>query len=131
VANLLTNAAKYTNRGGSIDLTASREGRFVVLRVCDDGTGIAPELLPRIFDKFVRGGAQVDGTRYSPAGLGIGLAVVEELISLHGGTVSVESSGIGKGSEFTVRLPAVEGVGATPTSPVGFGRYRFRGKTTQ
>jgi signal transduction histidine kinase len=99
VANLLTNAAKYTNRGGRIELTASREGPLVVLRVCDDGIGIAPELRQRIFQRFVRGGAKVDGTRHSPAGLGIGLAVVQELILLHGGTVSVQSSGIGKGSE--------------------------------
>jgi len=131
VANLLKNAAKYTNRGGRIEVTASRGGPLVVLRVRDDGIGIAPELLPRIFDRFVRGGAKVDGTRHSPGGLGIGLAVVEELISLHGGTVSVQSGGIGKGSEFTVSLPAIEGAGVTTTPPVGMGRYRFRGETTR
>jgi hypothetical protein len=68
------------------------------LRGRDADIRIASELLPRMFDRFVRGGAQVDATRHSPAGLGIGLAVVEELIVLHGGTVSVQSSGIGKGS---------------------------------
>jgi signal transduction histidine kinase len=130
VANLLTNAAKYTNRGGRIEVTASREETFVMLHVRDDGIGIAPELLPRIFDRFVRGGAQVDGPRHSPSGLGIGLAVVAELISLHGGSVSVQSGANGEGTEFTVCLPAIEGVAATAALQVGIGRYRFRGDTT-
>jgi signal transduction histidine kinase len=108
VANLLTNAAKYTEPGGQIELSAWREGRIVVLRVRDDGIGIAEELLPHVFDRFVRGGAAVDGGAHAPAGLGIGLAVVKHLVSLHGGTVLARSGGSGRGSEFTVRLPALD-----------------------
>jgi PAS domain S-box-containing protein len=102
VGNLLTNAAKYTERGGRIWLTGRREGSEAVLRVRDTGIGIAPEVLPRVFDLFV----QVDhaATR-SQGGLGIGLTLVQNLVELHHGTVEALSPGLGQGSEFVVRLP--------------------------
>ena len=105
VANLLTNSAKYTPPGGHVSLRAFRAGSALVLEVRDDGQGIAPELLPRIFDLFVQGRQSLDrGT----GGLGIGLALVKSLVQLHGGTVTAQSNGPGRGSLFTVRLPALE-----------------------
>ena len=102
VGNLLTNAAKYTEPNGRIWLTAERDGRMAVLRVRDNGIGITPEMLPRIFELFV----QVDhaATR-SQGGLGIGLTLVKNLVEMHNGTVEARSEGLGKGSEFLVRLP--------------------------
>jgi PAS domain S-box-containing protein len=102
VTNLLTNAAKYTEQGGRIELTAERAGNMAVLRIRDTGIGIAPHMLPRIFELFV----QVDtGTSRSQGGLGIGLTLVKNLVEMHNGTVQAHSEGLGKGSEFTVRLP--------------------------
>jgi PAS domain S-box-containing protein len=103
VSNLLTNAACYTPPGGRIDVTASREGDGIVLRVRDNGTGIDPALLPRVFDRFVQGPRGSDG---SQGGLGLGLALVQAFTEMHGGTVRAHSDGPGRGSEFTVRLPA-------------------------
>ncbi len=101
LANLLTNAAKYSDRPGTIRLVAERDGQDVVIRVIDDGIGLAPADLPRIFEMF----AQVKPTLdRKEAGLGIGLALSKALVELHGGTLEVRSEGIGKGSEFTVRL---------------------------
>ena len=102
VGNLLTNAAKYTEPGGRIWLTATREGNGAVLRIRDDGIGIAPDVLPRIFELFV----QVDhaATR-SQGGLGIGLTLVKNLVEMHNGSVEARSAGLGNGSEFVVRLP--------------------------
>ncbi|MGC1275581.1 MAG: PAS domain S-box protein [Planctomycetaceae bacterium] len=111
VVNLLTNAAKYTEEGGRIGLTVEHEGDEAVLRVRDSGVGIAPELLPRIFDLFTqaeRSLARSDG------GLGIGLALVQRLVELHQGQVEAHSS-LGRGSEFVVRLPAVPT--PAPSSP--------------
>jgi signal transduction histidine kinase len=108
VANLLTNAAKYTEPGGRIELSAWREGQVVILRVSDNGIGIAAELLPHVFDRFVRGSSERGRALPAQEGLGIGLAVVEHLISLHGGTVAAWSGGVGDGSAFTVRLPALD-----------------------
>ncbi len=103
VNNLLTNAAKYTDNGGSITLTAAQEGPSIVLRLRDNGIGIAPEMLPHIFDLYI----QVDGNlARSLGGLGIGLKLVKMLVELHGGSVAATSEGPGKGSEFTIRLPA-------------------------
>ena len=102
VANLLNNAAKYTPDGGQISLDAEALDDEVVLRVRDTGTGIAPELLPTIFDLFIQGNQSLDRPE---GGLGIGLTLVRTLVEMHGGTVDVRSEGIGKGSEFTVRLP--------------------------
>ena len=103
--NLLTNAARYTDPGGTISVSAVVEGADVVVRVRDNGTGIARELLPRIFDAFVQGAR---GAARSEGGLGLGLSVVKNLVALHGGSVSARSEGIGKGSELEVRLPKTE-----------------------
>jgi PAS domain S-box-containing protein len=103
LANLLTNAAKYTSRPGLIRVAAERAGEYIVIRVTDDGIGIAPEDLPRIFEMF----AQVQPTLdRKEGGLGIGLALSKALVELHGGTLEGSSGGLGKGSEFTVRLPS-------------------------
>jgi PAS domain S-box-containing protein len=102
VANLLTNAAKYTDPGGNIRVQASIEDGTLVLQVSDDGIGIAPELVPHVFDRFFQ--ARQDSDR-ALGGLGLGLALVKSLVELHGGTVGVESPGPGRGSTFTVRLP--------------------------
>jgi signal transduction histidine kinase/CheY-like chemotaxis protein len=102
VANLLTNAARYTDRGGDIRVGAAVEGDQIVIRVKDNGIGITAEMLPRIFDLFTQGKRNPDR---SEGGLGIGLALVKNLVAMHGGTVLAISEGHGKGSEFTVRLP--------------------------
>ncbi len=102
VANLLNNAAKYTEHGGRIWLTTAREGGEAVLRVRDTGIGIAPEALPRLFDMFFQAERR---TRESQGGLGLGLSLVKGLIDLHGGKVEAHSAGPGTGSEFVVRLP--------------------------
>ena len=103
VVNLLTNAAKYTDPGGHVWLTVQQEGEEAVLRVRDTGVGIAPEILPRIFDLFTQAERSLDR---SQGGLGIGLALVQRLVEMHGGTVAA-SSAVGQGSEFVVRLPVV------------------------
>lgn len=109
-ANLLTNSAKYTERGGRIWLTAERRGTDAIVSVRDTGIGIPAEALPRIFELF----SQVDRSiERSTGGLGIGLALVKGLVEMHGGTVVAASDGQGKGSTFTVTLPAL----ATDTDP--------------
>lgn len=99
--NLIENASKYNSSGGRIWVKATVEGDEAVARVIDTGIGIAPEVMPHIFDLFTQAGA----TGHAPGGLGIGLSVVKENITLHGGSVQVVSDGRGKGSEFTIRLP--------------------------
>jgi CheY-like chemotaxis protein len=101
-SNLLNNAAKYTEPGGRIELTVARADGQAVVSVKDTGVGIAPELLPHIFDAFVQGDG-VSG-QHQP-GLGLGLAVVRQLVEKHGGSVRALSAGPGRGSEFVVRLP--------------------------
>jgi PAS domain S-box-containing protein len=101
IVNLLTNAAKYTDRGGHVWLSVTQEGDECVLRVRDTGVGIAPELLPRIFDLFAQGERSL---ARSHGGLGIGLALVQKLVEMHRGEVEVLSV-LGHGSEFIVRLP--------------------------
>jgi PAS domain S-box-containing protein len=104
LANLLNNAAKYTDAGGAIELTAAVQGPELVVSVKDGGIGIAAEMLPQIFEIFSQAkSAQLR----SQGGLGIGLALVKGLVDLHGGTIEVRSEGIGRGSEFIVRLPCV------------------------
>jgi len=98
MVNLLKNAARYTDRGGEISLNASCDGDSVIIRVRDNGIGIAPDLLPRLFEGFVQG----DPRR---GGVGIGLALVRRFVELHGGRVGVTSDGPGTGSEFVVILP--------------------------
>lgn len=103
VLNLLGNALKYTPRGGTVWVKATQEGPSVVFGVQDTGIGIAPDVLPRIFDLFTQEAQAAD---LVPGGLGIGLTIVKELVELHGGNVQARSAGTGKGAEFTVRLPA-------------------------
>jgi CheY-like chemotaxis protein len=103
VLNLLTNAAKYTEPKGRISVSGTREGEQIVLRVRDNGIGIAADMLPQVFDLFTQERQTIDR---SQGGLGLGLTIVRRLIELHEGTVEGRSDGIGRGSEFTVRLPA-------------------------
>jgi PAS domain S-box-containing protein len=112
--NLLNNAVKYTPDGGGIWLKQTVEGGEAVVRVEDTGVGIDPEMLPRIFELFTQ-----EESSYARAegGLGVGLALVKELVTLHGGTVQVRSEGKGKGSEFTVRLPLRGGGEASQNRP--------------
>ncbi len=116
LSNLLNNAAKYSDRGGRIHLRAERDGESVVIAVSDGGIGIAPEMLPRIFDPFTQADRSLERTR---GGLGIGLTLVKRIVEMHGGSVSASSDGDGKGSEFSVRLPIYDGPSAPepPESP--------------
>jgi signal transduction histidine kinase/CheY-like chemotaxis protein len=117
-ANLLNNAAKYTHPGGNIDLAVRREGGEAVARVKDNGIGLTPESMTTIFDMFM----QVDRSlERSQAGLGVGLTLARRLVELHGGEIQVQSRGVGRGSEFIVRLPVSTGRpiedGAAPDEP--------------
>jgi CheY-like chemotaxis protein len=118
-SNLLNNAAKYTQEGGAITFSAEQRGDAVVLRVADNGFGIAAEALPTIFELF----AQEDRSlARAHGGLGIGLTVVRAIVEMHGGTVTASSPGPGAGSEFAVTLPlrasaAAEGVARAPVEP--------------
>ncbi|MBI1276051.1 response regulator [bacterium] len=104
VSNLLNNAAKYTPDGGTLTLRARKDGASAVLEVADNGLGIPAEMLPRVFDLFT----QIDRhLERSQGGLGIGLALVKRLVEMHGGTIAVTSSGLNKGSCFTLSLPSV------------------------
>lgn len=113
VVNLLTNAGKYTADGGTIAVAVQREGDEAVLRVRDSGIGIAPELLPHIFDLFTQAERSLDR---SQGGLGIGLSLVQRLVEMHDGKVEVDSTW-GKGSEFVVHLPIMTAFAVSPTSP--------------
>jgi two-component system CheB/CheR fusion protein len=101
-ANLLTNAAKYTARGGHVRIAVEREKEEAVVRVRDDGAGIARDMLETVFDLFVQAGRTLDRAQ---GGIGVGLTLVRSLVSMHGGTVVAASEGEGRGSEFVVRLP--------------------------
>jgi PAS domain S-box-containing protein len=103
IGNLLTNAARYTQPGGRIEVAAAREGEEIVLSVRDNGTGIEAALLPHLFEMFVQGPR---GSDRAQGGLGLGLALARTLTALHGGTLSARRDGPGRGSEFTLRLPA-------------------------
>ncbi|MEK8029423.1 ATP-binding protein [Ideonella sp. DXS29W] len=121
IANLLTNAAKYTDRGGHVRLVAQRQGTDILIDVCDDGIGIAEGALPEVFRMFSQLHSSAER---SSAGLGIGLALSKGLVELHGGSIAVRSAGAGAGSTFTVRLPIGEAAPAVapavsqPSSPV-------------
>jgi CheY-like chemotaxis protein len=104
LGNLLNNAAKYTEAGGRIWVTATREGDEAVVRIRDTGIGLAPDMLTSVFDLFTQESRTLDR---SQGGLGIGLTLVRSLVELHGGTVRATSEGPGLGSEFVVRLPAL------------------------
>jgi PAS domain S-box-containing protein len=103
--NLLSNAFKYTDPSGRIEVRLESDGGRAVVRVRDDGIGIEPDLLARIFEPFTQASSGIDR---SEGGLGIGLTLVRHFVELHGGTVSAVSEGAGKGSEFTVRLPTID-----------------------
>ena len=111
VVNLLDNAAKYTNPGGQIWLSAAREGNEVVIQVRDSGIGIAPKMLPRVFELFAQADQSLARSR---GGLGIGLTLVRSLVEMHGGSVRATSAGLGQGSEFVVRLPLAESLEKVP-----------------
>jgi PAS domain S-box-containing protein len=111
--NLLSNAAKYTPPGGRIEVTACRVGKEAMVRVRDDGMGIAAELLPHVFDLFAQGRQGLDR---ASGGLGVGLTVARRLVEQHGGRVEARSQGMGAGSEFEVRLPLCD---AGPLGPSG------------
>jgi len=123
LVNLLNNAGKYSNTGGLIRLTVQEEGGEAVIRVRDNGVGISPEMLPRIFELFT----QVDGSLgRSYGGLGIGLALASNLVELHDGRLMASSAGLGLGCEFTIKLPLLRdpSIPATTTTleqiePVG------------
>jgi signal transduction histidine kinase len=103
LTNLLANAAKFSDPGGDIALTAAVEAGLIVLRVRDNGRGIAPDLLPRVFDAFWQ---VPEAGKNGAAGLGLGLALVKSLVEMYGGSVAARSEGPGTGAEFIVRLPA-------------------------
>jgi len=128
VLNLLANASKFSPTGSRIALRVERSAGDWVLRVADRGQGIAPELLPHVFDLFTQGERSLDRTE---GGLGIGLSLVNALVEMHGGRVEAHSAGTGQGSEFVVRLPASmeEAVrprtnAPPPAKPMGFPRHR-------
>jgi signal transduction histidine kinase len=102
LVNVLHNAAKYTPPRGRIVVSAKQSGGEAVVRVRDDGVGIAPELLPRVFDLFVQGDRSLGRAQ---GGRGIGLTLVKSLVEMHGGTVEAHSEGVGRGAEIVVRLP--------------------------
>src|SRR5260370_26548224 len=111
MANILNNAAKFTEKGGHIWLTARRDGREAMIAVKDTGIGIAPEWLDHIFELFTQADRSLDR---SQGGLGIGLTLVRWVIEMHGGRGQATSPGLGKGSEFIIRLPALA---ETPSPP--------------
>lgn len=111
--NLLTNAAKYSDPGSMISVRARADADRVIVEVQDRGLGIAPELMPRLFDLFVQGERTIER---SQGGLGIGLTIAKRLCELHGGTIGAASEGLGRGSTFSVTLPRAVGLGAAPPS---------------
>jgi CheY-like chemotaxis protein/anti-sigma regulatory factor (Ser/Thr protein kinase) len=116
IANLLNNAAKFTDAGGHVWLTVEQDGNQAAIRVRDTGIGIPAEQLPHVFDMFAQADTSLERSR---DGLGIGLTLVKTLVELHGGTVAARSDGLGRGSEFVVRLPALVGAAEmTVPSPV-------------
>jgi signal transduction histidine kinase len=117
--NLLTNAARYTGSGGRICVSTEREPEWVIVKVCDSGAGIPRGMLPRVFDAYVR---IERGSGVSNDGPGLGLALTRYLVELHGGTVSAQSDGVGRGSEFIVRLPAAQEIARPAENRAGNGR---------
>jgi CheY-like chemotaxis protein len=117
--NLLNNAAKYTDQGGTIDISATREGSYAVLRVQDSGTGISPSLLPLIFDLFTQDDQALDRAQ---GGLGLGLTLVRRIVELHDGSVEAHSEGRGRGSTFTIKLPVLLADQAADAAPDGGSR---------
>jgi signal transduction histidine kinase len=118
LANLIRNAVKFTEPGGSIEIEAEASDGQAVVRVRDSGVGISPELLPRVFDLFIQGRQGLDR---SAGGLGIGLTLVRSLVEMHGGHVQARSAGPGHGSEITVWLPLTADAARQPGPPAGQG----------
>jgi signal transduction histidine kinase len=114
-SNLITNAAKYTDAGGKIDMQVLREERTIVIRVIDSGIGISAGTLPNVFTMFSQVTSALDR---SEGGLGIGLALAKSLVEMHGGTISAHSEGLGRGSEFVVRLPQAQAQAQPLTPPL-------------
>ena len=120
--NVLANASKFTSQGGTIALTAYREDDAVVVAIKDNGMGIPPDKLDEVFKMFVQVKTPLEEQR---GGLGVGLALVKHLVELHGGTIVAHSEGVGKGSEFVIRLPVLklaktsecQRTGAAPVKP--------------
>jgi signal transduction histidine kinase/ActR/RegA family two-component response regulator len=125
ISNLLSNAMKFTPAGGRIDVKVGAVEDVVELCVTDTGQGIAPELLPHVFDRF-RQGEDASVTRRA-GGLGLGLTLVREIVALHGGTVSASSEGPGKGAAFRVRLPSAQFANAAAADPEANGEARTNG----
>jgi signal transduction histidine kinase/CheY-like chemotaxis protein len=124
LGNLVTNGIKYTPAGGHVDVVLEGDAQLAWIRVRDDGVGIAPEVLPQVFDLFAQADSSLDRSR---GGLGIGLTVARSLIELHGGRVDVHSAGSGSGSEFVMSLPRVEATAvATPESAMPMSRASER-----
>ena len=115
VDNLLNNAAKYTREGGRIELSAGTQGNEIVIRVLDNGIGVSPDMLARIFEPFTQVDSSLERSR---GGLGIGLALVQSLVQMHHGTVEAHSAGLGQGSQFSIRLPAAPQTSEAPALPV-------------
>jgi signal transduction histidine kinase/ActR/RegA family two-component response regulator len=117
VGNLLQNAAKFTNARGHVTVRLGQEAGRAMIRVADDGIGMTPELLTRIFEPFTQADSSLDRPH---GGLGLGLALVKALVEMHGGEVEARCEGPGRGSEFTVRIPVLHGVEAVPEAgPAG------------
>jgi signal transduction histidine kinase len=114
IANLLTNAARYTDVGGTVTVRAQRADEWIVISVADNGSGIASDMLARIFEPFVQGKRTRERAQ---GGLGLGLALVKNLVSLHGGEVDAQSEGPGRGSTFSIRLPALPSGTNAESSP--------------
>ena len=123
ISNLLNNAAKYSTRPGRIELRLSREGSHAAIAVTDEGEGIPPDLLPRVFDLFVQGEHTL---ARSQGGLGIGLTLVRRVIEMHNGSVSARSLGKGQGSEFVMRLPVLPDL-PRPSAPPAAAAERSSG----
>ena len=115
ISNLLSNAAKFTDPGGVILLAVEHDPPHVVIRVEDDGVGIDPDVLPRIYDLFTQADRTLDRSR---GGIGVGLTIVKQLVELHGGSVDVRSEGLGKGTRVLVRLPGGDDAGTVAEIPV-------------
>jgi two-component system, sensor histidine kinase len=124
-ANLLNNAAKYTDSGGKIELSAWRSGDRLAVRISDNGIGIPPQILPAIFEMFTQGDTSLERTH---AGLGVGLSLARRLVEMHAGSIEAHSEGIGKGSVFTVHLPAADGAaGSAPSQEAALPAMPSRG----
>ena len=123
--NLLSNSIKFTPKGGKVDVIVEKRASFLEIRVDDSGVGISPEFMPFVFDRFRQGDASL--TRQY-GGLGLGLAIVRQLVELHGGTVRAESAGVGKGSSFIITLPLVTAERGLKNSSHELEGHSFRGR---